>query len=149
MARHQAAGRNEVAIAQAKYEKAKAVAQALAIRMEQCRIRAPFAGRVAEISAHAFETPQPSAPLLKIIDDANFEIDLIVPSKSLAWLKTGTKFQFRIDETNETYEAVISRFGAAVDPVSQTIEVTAVFLKTPGNILPGMSGYATFTRPPS
>ncbi|MEJ2125003.1 MAG: efflux RND transporter periplasmic adaptor subunit [Alphaproteobacteria bacterium] len=149
MARHQAAGRNEVAIAQAKYEKAKAVAQALAIRMEQCRIRAPFAGRVAEISAHAFETPQPSAPLLKIIDDANFEIDLIVPSKSLAWLKSGTKFQFRIDETNETYEAVISRFGAAVDPVSQTIEVTAVFLKTPGNILPGMSGYATFTRPPS
>lgn len=149
MARHRAAGRNEVEIAEAKYEKANAIAQGLAVRVEQCAIRAPFSGRVAEISAHTYETPQPGKPLIKIIDDANFEIDMIVPSKSLAWLKAGTEFQFRVDETGEAYAARILRFGAAVDPVSQTIEVTAVFLKTPGNILPGMSGYALFTRPPS
>jgi membrane fusion protein, multidrug efflux system len=149
MAKHSAAGRNDVEIAKAKLDRAQAAARALAIRIEQCQIRAPFNGRVSEISAHEFETPLPNAPLLKIVDDANFEIEIIVSSKSLAWLKAGAEFRFLIDETNETHPAVISRFGAAVDPVSQTIEVTAVFLKTPENILPGMSGSAIFDKPRS
>ncbi len=144
MARHRAAGRNEVEIARAKFEKARAAARALAVRVEQCTITAPFGGRVGDIAAHEFEIPQPNTPLMKIIDDAHVEIDLILSSKSLAWLKPGTKFQFVIDETKKSYRAAISRIGAAVDPVSQTIEVTAVFLEPPENVIPGMSGTAIF-----
>jgi RND family efflux transporter MFP subunit len=149
MASHSAAGRNDVEIARAKLDKAQAAARALAVRIEQCQIRAPFSGRVSEVAAREFETPQPNAPLLRIVDDANFEIEIIVSSKSLAWLKAGAEFEFQVDETNETHRAVISRFGAAVDPVSQTIEVTAVFLRTQENNLPGMSGNAIFERPRS
>jgi len=43
--------------------------------------------------------------------------------------------------------AAVLRVGAAVDPVSQTVKVTA---KLPGGraqVLPGMSGTADFKRP--
>ncbi len=149
MARHRAAGRNEVEIARAKFEKAEAAARALAVRLEQCAIRAPFNGRVQEVSAHEAEMSSPGVPLMKIVDDTNLEIDIIVSSKALAWLKAGSEFRFAVDETNETYPARISRFGAVVDPVSQTVEVIAVFLKPPENVIPGMSGSAIFAKPAS
>jgi hypothetical protein len=94
-----------------------------------------------------FETPQPGTPLIKIIGGAQLEIGIVAPSKSLAWLRPGMEFQFLADETGETHRAAIARFGAAADPVSQTMEVIAVFLDAPGNLLPGMSGTALFAKP--
>ncbi len=149
MANSHAAGRNEAEIAQAKFDKTEANVRALTVRMEQCVIRAPFDGRVREKIANDFETPQPNTPLIKIIDDRSLEIDLLLPSKSLSWLKPGAEFEFLIDETGETHAAEIAHFGAIVDPVSQTIEAVASFKKVPDNILPGMSGAALFEKPRS
>ena len=133
MANSHAAGRNEAEIAQAKFDKAEANVRALTVRMEQCVIRAPFDGRVREKLANDFETPQPNTPLVKIIDDRSLEIDLLLlPSKSLSWLKPGAEFEFLIDETGETHAAEIAHFGAIVDPVSQTIEAIARLQESPG-----------------
>ena len=149
MASNHATGRNDVEVAQAKLDKAQANVRALSVRIEQCAIHAPFSGRVREKIVNDFETPQPNAPLIKIIGDKDLQIDLLLPSKSVSWLKPGREFEFLIDETGESHAAVVSRFGAIVDPVSQTIEVVATFKKIPENALPGMSGGATFDAPRS
>jgi membrane fusion protein, multidrug efflux system len=144
--RHRAVGLNELEISQAKFAQAKASADALAVRLSQCTIVAPFSGRVVEKIVNEFEIPKANEPLLKIIDDKSLEIELIVPSDWLAWLQVGEEFSFRIDETRRAYSVRLSGIGAAVDPISQTIRIRAKFADAPDDVLPGMSGSARFDK---
>ena len=143
-----AAGGLEETLAAAQVRKADAELGVAKARLKDCHVYAPYGGLVEDSFVSAYDTPAAGAPLLSIIRDGAPEIDLIAPSSWLVWLKPGTKFDFTIDETGNTHSAMIVRTGASVDPVSQTIELTAKFTaKTPG-ALAGMSGVAHFTPPP-
>jgi hypothetical protein len=78
------------------------------------------------------------------LDD--MELQLIVPSLWMSWLRGGTNFTFKIDETGESVTASVLRVGAAVDPVSQTVKIMAKLPAGRATVLPGMSGTADFKR---
>jgi membrane fusion protein, multidrug efflux system len=141
-----AVGRNDLEISRARVAKAEAEAEVLNTRVSQCEIRAPFNGRVAELTVNAHEHPQPGKPFLMLVGEGRLEIDLIVPSTWLAWLRAGALFRFELDETGRSYEAQIVWIGAAVDAVSQMVKVIAAFKAEPEDVLSGMSGVATFQR---
>lgn len=143
-----AIGRIEVQAGKARFDKAQATSDALGVRVRDCRIVAPFAGRVAETRIHEHEMASPGQALMRIVDAGALEIDLIVPSTWLGWLRVGSNLSVRVEETGLTYAARVARTAAAVDPVSQTIKITAQF--RPGDIsavLPGMSLEARFDHP--
>lgn len=48
---------------------------------------------------------QPGQGILEILDDSALELEFIVPSRWMAWLKDGYRFQVKIDETGGTYPA--------------------------------------------
>ncbi|MCH9809016.1 MAG: efflux RND transporter periplasmic adaptor subunit [Alphaproteobacteria bacterium] len=142
--RHKAVGANELEISRAKFAQAKAAALAIGVRMSQCKILAPFSGRIIEKLVNEFEIPKANEPLLRIIDHRNLEIELIIPSQWLSWLNTNHEFSFIVDETQNAYSAKVHSISAAVDPISQTIRVKGEFLSPPDKVLPGMSGTARF-----
>ncbi len=144
---YKAIGTNEVAVSKANLGKATAEAQAIAAGTGQCSIAAPFAGTVVERIAHPHDVAAPGAPLMKIQGSGDLEVELIVPSNWLTWLKPGTPFRFGIDETGGSVTGSIVRLGAAVDPVSKTMRVTGKIVVA-GTVLPGMSGTAHFQRGP-
>ena len=139
-----AAGDFEVGVSKAEMQEAQANAEAYSARTKDCTIHAPFDGRVAELAINEFETPGPNQPLLKIVSTGQFELRLIVPSKWLAWLQIGDRFEFDIDETGEKHPASVWQIGAEVDAVSRTVPVIARFTDNPRAVLPGMSGSAYF-----
>lgn len=139
-----AIGHFDLEISKAKLNKADAEVSRLNVRLARCIVKAPFDGKVAEVATHQYETPKTGVPFIKIIESGKLEIDFIVPSKWLSWIKPGTTFSFRIDETAKTYEGIVARLGALVDPVSQTVEVRGRFLGTNKGLLSGMSGSARF-----
>lgn len=141
---YEAVGKNEVAVSHANLNKAVAEAAAVSAQLNDCAVYAPFAGTVVEEIAHVREVAASGQPLLKIQSGGSLEIELIVPSRWLTWLKPGTPFRFRIDETGQEAGGVVTRFGAAVDAVSKTIRVTADITEQVGMVLPGMSGSALF-----
>ena len=141
-----AIGQFEVDVALAQLREAKANADAVQVRIDQCTIKAPFSGRIIEIFRQAHEFSRANEPLLSIVDDQTLEIDLIVPSLWLRWLKVESPFTFTIDETGEEVSAQVARIGAEVDAVSQTVKITGLFTKTANNTLPGMSGTAQFSK---
>ena len=143
-----AAGALEVSMAAADTARAQADLRVAKTRLKHCSVYAPYAGMVKARHVSAYDTPQAGAPLLSIIRTGALEIDLITPSSWMRWMKPGDKFKFEIDETGQIYSAKIIRFGAAVDPVSQTLEVTAKFEKRAYGALPGMSGVARFASEP-
>ena len=142
--RYHAVGANELAISRAHVDKATAVVDAWNVRLAQCKVFAPFSGRVAEVGVHEFESPAASVALVRIVDDHNLEVETIVPSKWFPHLKIGDAFGFTVEETGAVIKARIVRTGATVDPVSQTMKVIGVLECSDGSILPGMSGMASF-----
>ena len=144
--RRRANSRQDVETAQARADIAAAEADAIEARLSACVFIAPYSGYVTEMRVHEHETAKPGSALLSIASRSRPRIELIVPSQWLTWLKTGTAFQYVMDDTGKSHVGVVTRLGASVDTVSQTIKVFANFKEAPENILPGMSGTARFQR---
>lgn len=142
--RQQAGSDYKVETAIARLDRAKAEAKAINSRVDQCEIRAPFAGRVAKLGIHEHEMPTAGRPIISILSNEDPTLELIVPSNWLMWLKVGMPFQFTIDETNSSHKSEVARIGASVDSVSQTVKIYARLIDIAPNILPGMSGTAQF-----
>ncbi|MFD0916041.1 efflux RND transporter periplasmic adaptor subunit [Pseudahrensia aquimaris] len=139
-----AAGSSEVRIAQAAVNRTLADAAAVRARMKYCTISAPFDGRVVALNTHVHEMPEVNTPLMVIINDTSLELELVVPSNWLRWLKIGQDFQFSVDETGQNYSAKVTRMGAEIDPVSQTIRIFGTLEGDTSDVLAGMSGSALF-----
>jgi membrane fusion protein (multidrug efflux system) len=118
------------------------------IAVSRCTIAAPFPGRVAERLAEPYQYVAEGEPVIAILDDRDLEIALMVPSRWLAWLRPGHRFGVAIDELETSLEASVSRIGARVDPVSQSIRIFAAITQAPEGLIAGMSGEADL-RPPS
>ncbi|MGO0791764.1 efflux RND transporter periplasmic adaptor subunit [Herbaspirillum seropedicae] len=137
-------GRVELDSSEAEVAKARADMAAQAALVGKCSIAAPFGGRVAEQKVREQQFAQPGQTLLEIIDDSALELEFIVPSKWLVWIKPGKVFQIRIDETGKTYPARVQRLGARVDPVSQSVKVVGVVDGKFNELMAGMSGAVMF-----
>jgi len=146
LAKHDSVGTLELDISQAETEKAFATVRAAQVNVKGCTVRAPFPGRVVKMIVNEHENVFPNDQLISLLDDSLLEIELILPSKSLAWLKVGTPFEYAVDETGLRYSAVVQDIGANVDPASQTVKVKGLFRTQPDNVLAGMSGAASFTE---
>ncbi|MFC5475429.1 efflux RND transporter periplasmic adaptor subunit [Paraherbaspirillum soli] len=137
-------GQLDVDLAAAKVRETAAEAGAMRATVGKCTLAAPFAGRVAKLGAQAFEYVAPGKPLLEILDTRRLELQMIVPSKWLAWLKVGGRFNVKVDELDREYSGRIVRLGARIDPVSQSISLAGEVEGAHPELLPGMSGAAMF-----
>lgn len=149
--------RLQALLANSELKKARAEVVVAEAKVADCKITAPFDGRVIRRIANAFETVSPRDPLIEIVDDAGLEIRVFVPSSWVQWLKPGARFQFKIDESGATVNATVIALGAAIDNVSQLIELRAsIAPPAPSNagendpppLLAGMSGNAVFPDAP-
>ncbi len=147
LAKLNAVGKFEVQLSEAKVDQAEATVEAYHSKLARCTIKAPFAGRIAVMRAHAFEIPDRTQPIMQIVGQSELEIEMLLPSQWLKWLKPGVGFDFGIDETGGSLPCEVSRVAAIVDPVSQTVKVVGRFTGDPKGVLPGMSGPARFKAP--
>ena len=90
---------------------------------------------------------QPGQAMLDIIDDSVLELEFLVPSRWLAWLRQGGSFTVQIDETQKSYPAKFIRIGARVDPVSQSVKVAAAIDGRFPELIAGMSGRVQVNAP--
>lgn len=135
----------EVALAASAVAKAKAQVELYQFQISQCSIRAPWDGRTAKLHVRSFMTVSAGQPLLDLVRSGLLLMKLNVPSSWISNLKMGQLFDVTIDETGKTYQARVHRINGRVDPVSQTIELEATMTKSHPDLLPGMSGVASFT----
>jgi RND family efflux transporter MFP subunit len=132
-------------VSRAEEDEAKADVRVTQAMLGRCTIKAPFSGKVVEVTARAYQSVRPGDPLLEIINEKDLEIEFIAPSKALPQLKPGNTFKVTLDETAKAYKAEIIRLGGRVDPVSQTIKVYGRITDNSVELLPGMSGAIELT----
>ena len=137
-------GKYELELSISEYEKAKSELRIAELNVERCQIKAPFDGAVEEIVVNTFETIQPQVELMKIIQTEVLELEMVVSSEWISWLKIGHPIKVYIDEIQKEFNATISGIGANVDAVSQTIQLKGTITDTSPALLPGMSGRVAF-----
>lgn len=141
-------GKVELDVSETEVIKNQAEVSAMQTMLAKCRISAPFSGRVAEQKVREQQYVQPGQVIMDIIDDSVLEIEFLVPSKWLAWIKPGHKFQVGIDETRKSYPAKVQRIGARIDPVSQSIKLVATIDGKFPELIAGMSGRVQLVASP-
>lgn len=123
------------------------------VMVRRCTVTAPFAGKVGETYVRAAEHVAEGKELLSIYDDSAFEVETIVPSRWMAWLKAGYPMKITVDETGQTYSATVARIAGSVDPVSQSVKLVGQLSNQRGKnaapLLPGMSGSVHIDPPAS
>lgn len=139
-------GELEVQQAQARLNESRAEVSYMQTMVGRCAITAPYSGRVAKRMAAPQQYVTPGTPILGIVDTSQLELQMIVPSRWLAWLKPGSRLSVLVDELNKSYPARIVRIGARIDPVSQSVTVIATIDGKQPGLLPGMSGWARFSK---
>ena len=140
-------GQLELDLSRSAVSKARAEIGAHQAVLSKCNVSAPFAGRLAEQKVREQQYVQPGQALIDIIDDSVLELEFLVPSRWLSWLKVGGKFYVQIDETGQRYPAKFIRIGARVDPVSQSVKVAAAIDGKFPELIAGMSGRVQLTPP--
>lgn len=141
-------GKVELEVSEAEVLKNQADVASMHTMLGKCSIAAPFPGRVAEQKLREQQYVQPGQAIMDIIDDSVLEIEFLVPSKWLAWIRAGHKFQVGIDETRKSYPARVQRIGARIDPVSQSIKLVATIDGQFSELIAGMSGRVILVPPP-
>lgn len=145
----------DAALAEADLGKAEADLAIAETMVEMCRITAPYAGRVVQVLVNAHQHVNAGQAMVEMLDHTALEVEVIVPSRWLNWLRTGTRFTFFVEETGGRHDGVIQRLGARIDPASQSLKVVGRLETTetgaqsttgasPGALLPGMSGRVVF-----
>ncbi len=138
----------ELVKATADSEMANADVDKLQAMVDKCIIIAPFNGAVSEVMVHAHETVKPGDPLLKIISTENLEFEIQIPSSWLAWLHVGSPVNVHLNEIDKKVTAKITRINPEIEPVSESVKMTATISPSDKSLLPGMSGQAEFPEDP-
>lgn len=147
LARLNAVSELELVLAGTAVQRARAEIGAQDALIEKCSVTAPFNGRVAEQKVREQQFVQPGQALLDVLDDSALELEFLAPSSWLRWLREGYALRVTIDETRRSYPARLTRIGARVDPVSQSVKVVAAIDGRFPELMPGMSGRVLVTPP--
>lgn len=115
-------------------------------RLDMCVIIAPFDGRIQDIQVDVNEVVKSGRFLMKINSNDPLNVEMLVPSVWLRWLNVGTLLDVYIKESAKVYAANVIRIHGEVDPVSQSVRIVAKINSYEEELLPGMSGRATFEK---
>lgn len=137
-----ATGKIDVDLAEIDVAAAEAEERLATIDVSHCSIKAPFSGRIAELKVQRYQFVSLGQPVVDILSDRELEVELLAPSRWLAWLKPGSKFVVHVDEQDKDIPAIVTRIGARIDPVSQSVKIYARVDGEFPDLVPGMSGIA-------
>lgn len=144
----EAAGESEVTLAKAALNRTTGAIALSRSQLSQCRVVAPFDGRVVRVYVKPHQGVNVGNPLVELVSDGPLKLRLNVPSRLLRTLRVGTPFEVAIDETGNTYKAQVTAINARVDAVAQTVELEGRISGEHVELLAGMTGTARFPSTP-
>ncbi len=137
------AGELEVKLASAAVARAQANNSMHAVYLKNCKVYAPFTGRISKINVKSYQGVQLGQPLVELISDKSLKVKVNVPAKMFTTVKMQQELSINIDETGKSYTANVSAINSKIDPVSQTFELEAK-INNSDDLISGMSGNIKF-----
>lgn len=92
-----------------------------ALEVDDCVLRAPFAGEVAERLLDPGGFARPGSPILSLVDRQRVRVMLDVPEADFAVVAPGTGLQLKLVATGEERRGIVARRAPAADVATRTI----------------------------
>ncbi|MBI3680229.1 MAG: efflux RND transporter periplasmic adaptor subunit [Acidobacteria bacterium] len=146
-----AAARAALLAAGQNVEVAKASEQRLRALKDYAQIRTPFAGvvtrRYADIGAmiQAGTASQQVLPVVRLADDSQLRLVLIVPEAAVPRVHVGQPVAIRVPALNRGFRSTFARFSRSVQPASRTMEAEVDVPNTRQELTAGMVAEAEVT----
>jgi RND family efflux transporter MFP subunit len=119
--------------------KARAMAAASAESLEECNVKAPFAGTISNVFIEKGVDVSLGTPLFKLVDISTIEIKIYVPEAEIGSIKLGKKARVEIPALNlSNVEAELTSKGVVATTLSHTYECVLKITSPVNDLMPGM-----------
>jgi membrane fusion protein (multidrug efflux system) len=136
-----AVGAQRISVAQATVDQNRARLATGRDNLQDTKVRAPFAGVVAERYVDMGNHVSAGQPLFRVVDDTEKYLQLRVAEHDSGMIEQGMKVTLRVDALGgDLVEGVVARIAPAVDPQTRTLRIDVVKGTDAnwGRIKPGM-----------
>ena len=111
--------------AQTRLQQASSTFELARKNLEDCTLRAPFAGVVGKRQAEAGETLLPGVPVVTLLDIASVKVRFAVPEQEIASLDARRRIDVSVAALgDQTFRAGAPRRSIEANPAAHTYEVT-------------------------
>lgn len=135
----------QVEVAQAEYESARAMLEATRQQLDFLQLKAPFNGIVSEryvdkgALVQSGLTQANSQPIVELVETEKLRLNIYVPESDMAAVKEGSKIRILFPELpGESFEAEISRASGVLDPQTKTMRIEVDISNREQKLRPGM-----------
>ena len=126
----------EIAIQQAAVDEAKAKRGIAQAKLDECILKAPFAGVVTQVFVRIGDLATPRAPLLKLMDPTSLVVRAGLPESCSAYIRKGAEVVVSLDAyPNKTFNAKIERVYPRLELGSRTRIIEAKIIE-PVQLIP-------------
>jgi RND family efflux transporter MFP subunit len=120
---------------QAQLEAERATLTRSSLQVNDCILRAPFAGEVAQRFIDPGAFVRPGSAIVTVIDRGTVRMTADAPEIDFETVPSGTKVTVHADATNRDFSATITRRAPAADPGTRTVHFE-IDLPDPGRTIP-------------
>ncbi len=112
------------------------------LALNRSGIRAPFAGRIADLAAEPGQQIAPGESLLTLLDDARLKVEVSVLEADIVRLHEGSLARVRIPALGDAVlDGFVHTINPIVDPETGTGRVTVTLPNPRGRVMPGLFSY--------
>jgi len=133
------AERERIARSTSGLDQAEVAVRRAELELERARVRAPYAGRVADLKVVEGQHVTAGTELLTVVDLDPIKVEVQVLEAELGTLSEGRRAEVRFAAfPGEVFRGAIRTINPLVDPENRTGRVTVVLANADGRIKPGM-----------
>lgn len=130
--------KTEIAVQQAVVAEAAAKKEVAQAKLDECLLKAPFAGVITQVFVRPGDLATPRAPLLKLMDPTSLVVRAGLPETCAANIQKGVEATVRLDAyPNQAFHATIVRIYPRLEWDSRTRIIEAK-ISEPVQLLPRM-----------
>ena len=110
------------------------------LNLSYCIVKAPFAGKLAEIRTQEYETVRPGQPLFRIIDDNRLLAVMNVPLNDAALTTVGNPVVVSVSGTDRKAKGTVYEVAPQADHRTGTVRIRVLIDNGDGKLRAGMTG---------
>ncbi|WP_288559457.1 efflux RND transporter periplasmic adaptor subunit [uncultured Victivallis sp.] len=110
------------------------------LNLSYCIVKAPFAGKLAEIRTQEYETVRPGQPLFRIIDDNRLLAVMNVPLNDAALTTVGNPVVVSVSGMDRKAKGTVYEVAPQADHRTGTVRIRVLIDNGDGKLRAGMTG---------
>lgn len=110
------------------------------LNLSYCTVKAPFAGKLAEIRTQEYETVRPGQPLFRIIDDNRLLAVMNVPLNDGALTTVGNPVVVSVSGMDRKAKGTVYEVAPQADHRTGTVRIRVLIDNGAGKLRAGMTG---------